>query len=209
MTRFWREGHFRRSQYGGMHWVEGHWVDRGDWWSGWAYMSVPAPPQNLDTRSGAWVDPNAHCPVCGAEVFFYSNELGSRVYFDDLGPPWPKHPCTDNGTADRPSATPRRSTFGTVGSGIRDSVTVDVEHDLVHIPGVFTVVSVARRGPKRVVTLQEIGGEQVEIVVSPPPPPVHAIAIAMSWELYWLDPQTGAHGKNYVWQRSETTEAQS
>jgi hypothetical protein len=29
-------------------------------------------------------------------VYFYSNQFGSRVYFDDLGPPWPKHPCTDN-----------------------------------------------------------------------------------------------------------------
>ncbi|QJU56371.1 hypothetical protein HL653_14975 [Sphingomonas sp. AP4-R1] len=29
-------------------------------------------------------------------MFFYQNEYGSRVFFDDLGPPWPKHPCTDN-----------------------------------------------------------------------------------------------------------------
>ena len=29
-------------------------------------------------------------------VFFYSSQFGSKVYFDDLGPPWPKHPCTDN-----------------------------------------------------------------------------------------------------------------
>ncbi|MGI5524925.1 hypothetical protein ACQEUX_28875 [Micromonospora sp. CA-259024] len=29
-------------------------------------------------------------------VFFYSNEHGSRVFFDEVGPPWPKHPCTDN-----------------------------------------------------------------------------------------------------------------
>ncbi|MEU7822436.1 DUF2510 domain-containing protein [Catellatospora sp. NPDC049133] len=29
-------------------------------------------------------------------MFFYSNEYGSRVYFDEVGPPWPKHPCTDN-----------------------------------------------------------------------------------------------------------------
>jgi hypothetical protein len=35
--------------------------------------------------------------VCNAPVFFYANAAGSRVYFDDLGPPWPKHPCTDNG----------------------------------------------------------------------------------------------------------------
>jgi hypothetical protein len=40
--------------------------------------------------------PNAKCPICGCEVFFYQNEYGSRVFFDDLGPPWPKHPCTDN-----------------------------------------------------------------------------------------------------------------
>jgi hypothetical protein len=45
--------------------------------------------------SGCFVNPNAKCPVCGAGVFFYANEHGSRVFFDDLGPPWPKHPCTD------------------------------------------------------------------------------------------------------------------
>lgn len=44
---------------------------------------------------GSFCTPNATCPVCGARVFFYSNSFGSRVFFDDLGPPWPKHPCTD------------------------------------------------------------------------------------------------------------------
>src|ERR1700730_5163655 len=46
--------------------------------------------------SGCYVNPNARCPVCGDAVYFYANEHGSRVYFDDLGPPWPKHGCTDN-----------------------------------------------------------------------------------------------------------------
>jgi hypothetical protein len=46
-----------------------------------------------------WITPHARCPVCGAAVFFYANRNGSRVFFDDLGPPWPKHPCTDNGMA--------------------------------------------------------------------------------------------------------------
>jgi len=46
--------------------------------------------------SSCFVSPNAKCPVCGAIVFFYQNKHGSRVFFDDLGPPWPKHPCTDN-----------------------------------------------------------------------------------------------------------------
>ncbi|MCP5391909.1 MAG: hypothetical protein H6920_09855 [Sphingomonadaceae bacterium] len=40
--------------------------------------------------------PNARCPVCGAPVFFYESFTGGRVFFDELGPPWPKHPCTDN-----------------------------------------------------------------------------------------------------------------
>ncbi len=41
--------------------------------------------------------PNAKCPVCGIAVFFYSSPFGGRVFFDELGPPWPKHGCTDNG----------------------------------------------------------------------------------------------------------------
>lgn len=40
--------------------------------------------------------PNAQCPVCGALVFFYEHVNGSKVYFEELGPPWTKHPCTDN-----------------------------------------------------------------------------------------------------------------
>ncbi len=44
-------------------------------------------------------NPNARCPVCDAPVFFFQSESGGRVFFDDLGPPWPKHPCTDNPVA--------------------------------------------------------------------------------------------------------------
>lgn len=43
--------------------------------------------------------PNANCPVCGCPVFFYQSPHGGRVYFDELGPPWPKHSCTDNTSA--------------------------------------------------------------------------------------------------------------
>ena len=44
----------------------------------------------------SYVNPNARCPVCGADVYFYQSPYGGRVFFDELGPPWPKHPCTDN-----------------------------------------------------------------------------------------------------------------
>ncbi|MCU7550412.1 hypothetical protein OCK74_14925 [Chitinophagaceae bacterium LB-8] len=43
----------------------------------------------------SYVNPNARCPVCGYPVYFYKSENGGRVFFDELGPPWPKHPCTD------------------------------------------------------------------------------------------------------------------
>jgi hypothetical protein len=45
----------------------------------------------------SYVNPNAICPVCGEIVFFYQSPFGGRVFFDELGPPWSKHPCTDNG----------------------------------------------------------------------------------------------------------------
>lgn len=48
------------------------------------------------TSYESYVNPNARCPVCGKIVFFYQSEYGGRIFFDELGPPWPKHPCTDN-----------------------------------------------------------------------------------------------------------------
>lgn len=44
----------------------------------------------------AYVNPNAKCPVCGVPVYFYQSPEGGRVFFDHLGKPWPKHPCTNS-----------------------------------------------------------------------------------------------------------------
>ncbi len=104
MTRFPRKGHYRTSILGNRYWVSDHEVERTDWDRG--YYQQTQPPyytsrlQELRAGRGAtacYVNPNANCPVCGAPVFYYQNELGSRVFFDELGPPWPKHPCTDHG----------------------------------------------------------------------------------------------------------------
>lgn len=54
--------------------------------------------------AGCFVSPNATCPVCGDRIYYYQNEHGSRVFFDELGPPWPKHPCTDRRLSDAPLA---------------------------------------------------------------------------------------------------------
>ena len=47
--------------------------------------------------SDSYLTPNATCPVCGDPVFFYQSPHGGRVFFDDVGWPWPKHGCTDAG----------------------------------------------------------------------------------------------------------------
>lgn len=56
----------------------------------------------------SYVNPNAHCPVCFAPVYFYRSPYNGRVFFDDIGWPWPKHGCTDN--RKEPQRTTRAST---------------------------------------------------------------------------------------------------
>ena len=55
----------------------------------------PIGPTVTSTTS-SFTHPNARYPVCAANVFFYQSATGGRVFFDELGPPWPKHPCTDH-----------------------------------------------------------------------------------------------------------------
>jgi hypothetical protein len=63
------------------------------------YVAYGAPSggwcRDRDGTVTSYVNPNAHCPVCGATVFFYRSPYDGRVFFDQLGWPWPKHPCTD------------------------------------------------------------------------------------------------------------------
>jgi len=119
MTKFYRKGHYRTSIRGNDHWVSGHDVERDDWDRSYYQRTEPSyyitRLRELRAARGAtacYVNPNAKCPECGAPVFYYQNEFGSRVFFDELGPPWPKHPCTDQGT-----------TPSSIGSGptLRDS----------------------------------------------------------------------------------------
>lgn len=69
--------------------INGHWC-RG-------YRETKTPRESGPFRTiQSYVNPNAICPVCDKIVFFYQSPRGGRVFFDDLGWPWPKHPCTDN-----------------------------------------------------------------------------------------------------------------
>ena len=63
----------------------------------------------------AYINPNAECPVCKKKVFFYQSSFGGRVFFDDLGWPWPKHPCTDRQSAhSEPIAKPKGMQSGPI-----------------------------------------------------------------------------------------------
>ena len=106
MTEFDRSGHWRTNAYGTTYWVRKHGVRRDDWDRpavAWAFGSPQYKASDFLRRNqvgrgakGCFVNPNARCPVCSVPVFYYQNSFGSKVYFDDLGPPWPKHPCTDH-----------------------------------------------------------------------------------------------------------------
>ncbi len=62
-----------------------------------------APGDASHSQRLSWRHGNAHvngqqtyqmnCWGCGKRVFFYRNDAGSKVFFDDLGAPWPKHGC--------------------------------------------------------------------------------------------------------------------
>lgn len=62
---------------------------------------VPKRPFDLKAYATeqAFVNPNAVCGQCGASVYYYEHPNGARVLFDQLGPPWPKHPCYEAGQA--------------------------------------------------------------------------------------------------------------
>ncbi|MGW0244765.1 hypothetical protein [Micromonospora chalcea] len=100
-----------------------------------------------------WISPNAHCPICGAAVYFYANEQGSRVFFDDLGPPWPKHPCTDNPTRQVAAVSGRKApsirdfNVAQRPSGLRD------RRWKTHM-----VASVAIEGGRSRIALEPLGG---------------------------------------------------
>jgi hypothetical protein len=75
-----------------------------NWYSRREHLEVDhEAAQRTVAQSGAnrsyaacFVVPNATCRYCNASVFYYENEYGSKVFFDELGWPWPKHSCPGN-----------------------------------------------------------------------------------------------------------------
>ncbi|UPS63001.1 hypothetical protein [Providencia rettgeri] len=70
-----------------------------------AKPTASAPARPLITRPtqydgfksySAFTAPNYVCRTCGQKVFYYEHPNGAKVLFDQLGPPWPKHPCYES-----------------------------------------------------------------------------------------------------------------
>jgi len=59
---------------------------------GWGVL--PPPPARWQHRDDDFCHPTS-CPRCGAPVYFVRHNGGS-VWLDELGYPWPKHPCFDD-----------------------------------------------------------------------------------------------------------------
>jgi hypothetical protein len=47
------------------------------------------------SSSISYLYPNTKCPECRCAVYFLKLSNGGRIFFDEIRPPWPKHPCTD------------------------------------------------------------------------------------------------------------------
>lgn len=59
---------------------------------GWGGVFYPNDTHALTGEKSRFSSPNSKCPQCGVPVYFYRNNE-SAVYFDKMGPPWPKHAC--------------------------------------------------------------------------------------------------------------------
>jgi hypothetical protein len=90
------------------HFRGGHANSRPPIWRGWRPHSAKR----------YFSGPNARCPECRALVFYVPGPRGGGTYFDQFGPPWPKHACTNKpkpyspyGPSGKPKLRNRRSEF--------------------------------------------------------------------------------------------------
>jgi hypothetical protein len=62
--------------------------------------------------AGGFVNPNAICKYCGESVYYYESSNGGQVFFDSLGPPWPKHSCFEENQSSFKKLLPIKESFG-------------------------------------------------------------------------------------------------
>jgi hypothetical protein len=95
MCNAWNHASTCTCGWGGTGHAGGHGISSGISYSGLVKSLRIAEDLVANYRNvESYTTPNAKCPVCGASVYFYCSPNNGRVFFDELGPPWPKHGCT-------------------------------------------------------------------------------------------------------------------
>ena len=108
------------------------------------------------------------CRFCGSDVFFFSCDCGSKVFFDELGSPWPVHNCiaTGNTTDTRPSSQPSIDRVNIYRGSSNSS---NLLPGLVHAPQSITP-SVTRRlhdsrnQNREIIRIEPLGSQPVEAI---------------------------------------------
>lgn len=72
------------------------------------------------------------CPRCGGSVFFFQCDCESKVFFDELGPPWPIHDCDSSWARSRPRT---RDSSGAIIVEISPGITIR------RVPDNFSIAS--------------------------------------------------------------------
>lgn len=81
------------------------------------------------------------CPSCGDSVFFFQCDCESKVFFDELGPPWPIHDCDTSWARSRPRM---RDSSGAIIVEISPGITIR------RVPDNFSIASdTISRGRRR------------------------------------------------------------
>ena len=95
MTTFWRKNPVNpgyhsvtRTNWDKSSWANLNLAQRSDWLIEFIHS------HDFETVKGMLI-PNASCPECGEEVYFFKHYNGGCVWFDEIPHPWPKHPCMD------------------------------------------------------------------------------------------------------------------
>ena len=139
----------------------------GGWCSGERKSATPSLNHSFHFVN-SYLDPNALCPICGDHVYFFRCRNGGRVFFDDVGWPWPKHACTDNPDAQTGPVTPSmarvRKTFllGSRGNAL-DVYSLEefqVDEENIHLKFRHKALSQAFRA---VITRRELTNNSIEI----------------------------------------------
>jgi len=98
----------------------------------------------MNSTHGYWCNSRTYpckCPGCGGSVFFFHCDCGSRVFFDELGQPWPIHDCETSWTR---KLVRKKDASGKITVRLNNNVVVIRPPELFDVDGEFVSKSLGR-----------------------------------------------------------------